>query len=226
MPNRHLCTPRVELASSFYREIHNPLCRSRIAILTYRNQQYLRCTVSNQQKDWVDFLAMTEFEYNNSIHGSTKVSPFFANYGFHPRFSISIPANSINLLAKMGARTLQDIHRDLSLQLRVASKQYKDHVDRHRLAAPRIAINDMVWLLLRHIATTRLYAKLKYKKLGPFHIIERINPVSFRLVLPPTFRIHNVVMSLSSNSTILLGFRDDNLVHRHPWNYRHGGVRG
>ena len=42
-------------------------------------EQYLRCTVSYQQEDWVDFLAMAEFAYNNSIHASTKVSPFFAN---------------------------------------------------------------------------------------------------------------------------------------------------
>ena len=59
-------------------------------------EQYLRCTVSYQQEDWVDFLAMAEFAYNNSIHASTRVSPFFANYGFHPRFNISIPAISVN----------------------------------------------------------------------------------------------------------------------------------
>ena len=52
--------------------------------------------MSYQQEDWVDFLAMAEFSYNNSIHASTKVSPFIANYGFHPRFSISIPATSVN----------------------------------------------------------------------------------------------------------------------------------
>ena len=45
---------------------------------------------------------------------------------------------------------------------------------------------------LNHFATTRPYAKLYYKKLGPFRIIELINLVTFRLTLPPTFRIHNV----------------------------------
>jgi len=31
-------------------------------------------------------LSLAEFAYNNTIQESTKMSPFFANYGFHPRF--------------------------------------------------------------------------------------------------------------------------------------------
>ena len=135
---------------------------------------------------------MAEFAYNNSIHASTKVSPFFANYGFHPRFNISIPETSINPSAERRAHTLQDVHRDLSLELRAVGKQYKAHVDRHRLVAPTFAISDMVWLLRRHIATIRPCAKLDYKKLGPFRILERVNPIAFWLSLPPTFRLHNV----------------------------------
>jgi hypothetical protein len=119
--------------------------------------------VSYQQEDWVDFLAMAEFAYNNSIHASTKVSPFFANYGFHPRFSVSIPATSVNPSAETRARALHDVHRDLSLELRVANDHYKDQADRHRLDAPTFAVGDMVWLLRRHIATTRPCAKLDYK---------------------------------------------------------------
>ena len=85
-------------------------------------EQYLRCTVSYQQEDWVDFLAMAEFSYNNSIHASTKVSPFFANYGFHHLSSISLPEISVNPSAERRAHTLQDVHRDLSLELRAVGK--------------------------------------------------------------------------------------------------------
>ena len=167
--------------------------------------------MSYQQEDWVDFLAMAEFAYNNSIHASTKVSPFFANYGFHPRFSISIPATSVNPSAETRARALHDVHRDLSLELRVVGDHYKDQADRHRLAAPTFAIGDMVWLLRRHIATTRPCAKLDYKRLGPFRIIERINPVAFRLALPPTFRIHDVF-----HVSLLELYHPSRIPGRHP----------
>ena len=126
---------------------------------------------------------MAEFAYNNSIHASTKVSPFFANYGFHPRFNISIPETSINPSAERRAHTLQDVHRDLSLELCAAGKQYKAHTDRHRLVAPTFAVSDMVWLLHRHIKTTRPCAKPDYKNLGPFRILQWINPITFQLEL-------------------------------------------
>ena len=155
-------------------------------------EQYLRCTISYQQDDWVDFLPLAEFAYNNATHTSTQVSPFFANYGFHPRFSISIPANSVNPSAESRARTLQEVHRDLSLELRISNDRYKAQANRLRSATPAFAVGDMVWLLRRHIATTRPCSKLDYKKLGPFRIIQRVNPVAFRLELPQHFGLHDV----------------------------------
>ena len=98
---------------------------------------------------------MEEFSYNNSIHGWTKVSPFFANYGFHPCFNISSPAISVNLSAEMRARTFQDVHLNLSLELRVTGEQYKDHAHRRRLVAPPFAVDDTVWLLRRHHPSLR-----------------------------------------------------------------------
>ena len=114
------------------------------------------------------------------------------NYGFHPRFSISIPAISVNLPVEMHARTLQDVHHDPSLELRVVGKQCKDQVDLHRLATPTFAVGDMVWLLRRHISTTHPNMKLYYKKLSPFPIIKQINQVAFRLTLPQHLGFHNI----------------------------------
>ena len=104
----------------------------------------------------------------------------------HPCFNISIPTNSVNPSVETCARTLHDVHDDLSLELCIVGDQYTEQANRHRLAAPTFAVGDMVWLLRRHIATTHPCAKLDYKKLGPFCIIERINQVTFWLALPPT----------------------------------------
>ncbi len=60
-------------------------------------EQYLRYTMNYQQGDWLDLLSQAEFAYNNTTHASTGISPFFANYGFHPRFSLEIPGDSVNL---------------------------------------------------------------------------------------------------------------------------------
>ncbi|PRP72850.1 hypothetical protein PROFUN_17121, partial [Planoprotostelium fungivorum] len=43
--------------------------------------QYLQVYCSYLQDHWVPLLATAEFAYNNSVHTSTRVTPFFANQG-------------------------------------------------------------------------------------------------------------------------------------------------
>ena len=51
-------------------------------------EQYLRIYCDYQQTDWASLLPLAEFTYNNSKHSATTLSPFFANYGFHPSMSL------------------------------------------------------------------------------------------------------------------------------------------
>jgi len=48
-------------------------------------EAYLRAFVSQEQKNWASLLPMAEFAYNNSVKVGNGMSPFYANYGFHPR---------------------------------------------------------------------------------------------------------------------------------------------
>ena len=45
---------------------------------------YLRHYSNFQQDDWAELLPLAEHAYNTATSESTKVSPFFANYGFNP----------------------------------------------------------------------------------------------------------------------------------------------
>ena len=47
-------------------------------------EAFLRPFISHDQDDWVDLLPLAEFAYNNSTTTATGMSPFFANYGWHP----------------------------------------------------------------------------------------------------------------------------------------------
>ena len=48
-------------------------------------EQYLRMFMSQRQEYWPEWIAIPEFSYNNKIHTAMQVTPFFANYGYHPR---------------------------------------------------------------------------------------------------------------------------------------------
>jgi hypothetical protein len=47
-------------------------------------EQYLWHYVNYQQDDWVVYLLITQFAYNNTIHLTTGETPFFANYRYNP----------------------------------------------------------------------------------------------------------------------------------------------
>ena len=59
-------------------------------------ETYLWTYCSYQQDDWVNYLALAEFVFNNTLNSSTQQTPFFTNIGFHPEFDIAITEQTTN----------------------------------------------------------------------------------------------------------------------------------
>ena len=76
---------KVNLSTTFHPETDR---QSEIA--NQEMERHLRTFVNYQQDDWSDKLAMAEFAANNNESASTKLSPFFATKGLHPRMSFDI----------------------------------------------------------------------------------------------------------------------------------------
>jgi transposase InsO family protein len=51
-------------------------------------EQYLWAYINYQQDNWAQLLPIAEFTTNNHTSEMTSLSPFFANYGFHPKFDL------------------------------------------------------------------------------------------------------------------------------------------
>jgi len=47
-------------------------------------EQYLRAFYNYEQDNWVQLLPLAEFTYNDMLHGSMWMTPFWANYHCHP----------------------------------------------------------------------------------------------------------------------------------------------
>lgn len=159
-------------------------------------EQYLRVYCDFQQDDWYQLLPLAEFVYNNASHASTKVSPFFANYGYNPRatLKIALPADSVNPSAEEFANRMRTVHTTLRGQLKAAQATYKENFDKRAKAPPPFVVGDQVWLIRRNIKTVRPSQKLDVKKMGPFKILKIVgeSQLAFKLELPPQMRIHPV----------------------------------
>ena len=51
-------------------------------------EQYLRIYCNYQQDNLVELLSMAEFAMNNTKSATTEMTLFFANYGFHPEYTV------------------------------------------------------------------------------------------------------------------------------------------
>lgn len=155
-------------------------------------EQYLRCSVNYQQDDWTAYLSLAEFAYNNSVHASTQQTPFFANYGYHPKLDLLNPSIDNNPAAEELVKHLSELQTLLKEQLQTAQESYKTSADKFRSQAPTFKVGDKVWLLRRNIKTKRPCDKLDYRRLGPYVIQKQINPVAYRLELPASMKVHPV----------------------------------
>ena len=72
-------------------------------------EQYLRCTINYQQDDWTEYLPFAEFAYNNTLDASTQQTPFFANYGYHPKLDLLNPVANNNPTAEGFAKQLSEL---------------------------------------------------------------------------------------------------------------------
>jgi hypothetical protein len=157
-------------------------------------EAYLRISCSYNQDDWFDWLSLAEFAYNNSRQESTKMTPFYANYGYHPSFisQFNVPSEHSAPAAADFALHLHEIHERLVENVKSAQDSQARYYDAKH---SRIEFNvgDSVWLNASNISTSRPSKKLDWKRLGPYKVIKRIGLQAYQLALPPTMRhIHNV----------------------------------
>ncbi len=159
-------------------------------------EDMLRHYVNPAQDDWDKHLATAQFAYNNAWQESINETPFFLNYGCHPRTPMShglpspaqarVPA-AYNFVKQMHA-SIEDAKRSL----RAAQDRQKRYADEHRRDV-EFTVGDKVLLSTRNIKLKAVGAnKLMPKFIGPFAITDRINEVAYRLELPDNMKLHNV----------------------------------
>lgn len=155
-------------------------------------ETYLRTFVNYDQNDWVSLLPLAEFAYNNSVTQATRMTPFYANYGYNPRTIWPSDGEGKNPASKAYAHWMRQVHERASQALKDTRASMSKYYDKGKQEHPKYEIGDLVMLNAKNIRTKRPTRKLAPKLYGPFKILEKIGKISYRLELQSRWRIHNV----------------------------------
>lgn len=159
-------------------------------------EMYLRCFAGQAPNKWSKLLDWAEFWYNSSYQCSIGMTPFKVVYGRDPPILIKYDTAadvtpSLQSLLVERDETLQL----LKVNLHRAQQIMKKYADSKRRFA-EFQVGDMVLVKLQpyrqHSLALHQNQKLGLRYFGPFPVIQRIGLVAYKLLLPPSAKIHPV----------------------------------
>ncbi|QRW17990.1 hypothetical protein RhiXN_02914 [Rhizoctonia solani] len=141
-------------------------------------KHFLQAYSGTNHRDWIKWLPLVEFAYNNAVHSRTGKTPFKALNGWE---STLTPSN-----ACMDAPEADKMATQMEAQwkeVEAALQQSKTKmIARETNTIPQeFKVGEEAWLDARNIKLKTLSPKLTKQRLGPFKITEKISDCTYQL---------------------------------------------
>jgi Integrase zinc binding domain len=159
-------------------------------------EQYLRCMVGHNPKQWTQWIYLAEWWYNSTFHTAIQMTPFKALYGYDPPHIAlgSVPVSRVEAVDEV-LRERHSTMQQLKEQLKKAQEKMKLFADRKRVER-HFSVGAWVYLKLQPYRQTTVHkrgnCKLSSKYYGPFEVIEKIGKMAYKLNLPAGSQVHPV----------------------------------
>jgi len=146
-------------------------------------EQYLRAySRSYYHDDWINWIYLAEFAYNNSVNESTKETPFFINYGFHPSMDEYFLLPQVDTNSKFIKNVSTSFNHIKDVLLR-SKELYKNYADKKRMPPPVIKEGDLVWIQAPPSLNIEDCSKLAPCKYGPYKVIDVLENNNYKIDL-------------------------------------------
>jgi hypothetical protein len=148
-------------------------------------EQGLCVLTSKQPRDWAKWLPLAQYTKNSWVNSTMKKAPFKLILGYTP--TIKQPQRTPQM------PSLEEHIKEIQCHCQEAQEAIK--IAQQSLiketAFKLFKIGDRVWLEKTNLPLPYESLKLAPKRYGPFPIIKKISDVSYKLKLPPTWKIHD-----------------------------------
>ena len=151
-------------------------------------EAYLSIYCTSHPEEWLNSLSTLEFTHNNRRHADRPKTPFELMFGDSP---LSIPLSFEHTKYPSVEDKMKVLVKDREEALAAHELARTRMIDRRKSTFRPFKKGDKVWLDTRNLKTNH-HKKIGPKREGPFEIVDVLGPVTYRLRLPSTWKIHNV----------------------------------
>ena len=174
-------------------------------------EAYLSIYCSSHPTEWKNSISTLEFTHNNRRHADRLKTPFELILGENP---IAIPTTFEHTRYPALEEQIKNLVTSRDEALAAHELAHNRMTDRIKSTFTPFKKGQKVWLDSRHLKTN-YHKKMAPKREGPFEIEDVLGPLTYRLKLPESWRIHNVF-----HATLLRPYRENEIYgenyHRPP----------
>lgn len=150
---------------------------------------FLRIYCGAHPETWSEHLSDLEFAHNQRVNANSGKTPFEIIMGYNPIAIPTFPTTSKFPALEARLKELRDIRKEALAAHEMARVRMAERIT--RVFKP-FEKGQKVWLEAKNIKVGGAYKKLRALREGPFEIQDVLGPLTYRLKLPRTWKIHPV----------------------------------
>ena len=168
---------------------YHPETDGQIKKINQSMETYFRHYVNVKQNNWVSLLPITQLAHNNKKSNTTKLTPFFANYGKHPElFHAPKPGPNAHK-AMVTASDMTKLHEKMAGAIIHSNSKTETKINSKKKMALQLKEGDKMYFFTKNFKTKKPSKKLDHVKIGPFLIKKVKRPFDYELNLPADAKI-------------------------------------
>jgi len=165
-------------------------------------EAYLSIYCSQHPTEWKNSMSTLEFTHNNRRHADRLKTPFELMLGENP---VAIPTSFENTRYPAVEERIKNLVTSREEALAAHELARSRMADRIKSTFTPFKKGQKVWLDSRHLKTN-YHKKMAPKREGPFEIEDVLGPLTYRLKLPESWKIHNVF-----HATLLRPYKENEI---------------
>jgi hypothetical protein len=147
-------------------------------------EAYVQSYYAYEQNHWYNLPTLADFANNNSITMATGLSPFYANYRYHPWVNWSMEAEPKNPGSNVYAYWITSVDKKCKTNLEKTRELMGQYYNKNKNDTPKYKISNPVMLNSKNLKMHHPAKKFDHKMLSPFRINKVISSMAVCLELP------------------------------------------